>query len=63
MVERVCLRLCEGMPVVTQVEWGGEKKKWGKYELCRTIYIFLEIVNAEELFCQLRDCDFDGYNH
>lgn len=62
MVERVCLRLCEGMPVVTQVEWGG-KKKWGKYELCRTIYIVLEIVNAEELFCQLRDCDFDGYNH
>lgn len=56
------MRLCEGMPVVTQVEWGG-KKKWGKYELCRTIYIFLEIVNAEELFCQLRDCDFDGYNH
>lgn len=48
MVERVCLRLCEGMPVVTQVEWGGGKK-WGKYELCRTIYIFLEIVNAEEL--------------
>lgn len=32
--------------------------------MCRTIYFF-EIVNAEELFCQLRDCDdeFDDYNH
>lgn len=29
--------------------WMGGGKKWGKYELCRTIYIFLEIVNAEEL--------------
>lgn len=29
--------------------WMGGEKKWGKYELCRTIYIFLEIVNAEEL--------------
>lgn len=28
-------------------------------------FFFFEIVNAEELFCQLRDCDdeFDGYNH
>lgn len=29
------------------------------------IYIIFEIVNAEELSCQLRDSDdeFDGYNH
>lgn len=60
MVERVCLRLCEGMPVVTQVEWGG---KSGENMNFVALYIFLEIVNAEELFCQLRDCDFDGYNH
>lgn len=41
------------------------KKKSGESRgICRIIYYF-EIVDAEELFCQLRDCDdeFDGYNH
>lgn len=46
--------------MVTQVEWGG---KSGENMNFVALYIFLEIVNAEELFCQLRDCDFDGYNH
>lgn len=54
-----CLHVC-----MNGCLWLYKCKKWGKHEICRTIY-FWEIVNAKELFCQLRDCDdeFDGYNH
>lgn len=51
----------EGKPVATQV-----KRVGGKTQNIVALYIyFFEIVDAKELFCQLRDCDdeFDGSNH
>lgn len=48
--------------------WLYEYKKkisGGNHEILSHYIFFFEIVNAEELFCRLCDCDneFDGYNH
>lgn len=44
-------RVYEGTPVATQVGEVGKNMKFV------ALYIFFEIVNAKELFCQLCDCD------
>lgn len=54
----VCEDACDNTSLKRKKNGGGIRT------LSHYIYFF-EIVNADELFCQLRDCDddFDGYNH